>query len=89
MGYALNFPAPEKGGRGRKLSDHSDSLSVSKGHWRDLVSQARAVAACSRELAHRVRDGFPLSEAFEQAKREREAAQSDEGRKTRLRGKAS
>jgi hypothetical protein len=31
------------------LSDHSDSLGVTKGHWRDLVSNARAVLEYSAE----------------------------------------
>jgi hypothetical protein len=43
MAHAMLFPEPAKGGRGKKLSDFSDSLGVTKGHWRDLVSQARAV----------------------------------------------
>jgi hypothetical protein len=86
MGHAMLFRNREKGGRGKKLSGRPDSLSQS--HWKDLVSNARTVLDYSEELGRRVRDGFPLSEAFEQAKREREAAQTDEGRKARLRQKA-
>jgi hypothetical protein len=63
MAFAMLFPEPAKGGRGKKLSDFSDSLSITKGHWRDLVSQARIVRRETPELAIKVRDGFPLNEA--------------------------
>jgi hypothetical protein len=67
MGYARLFPEAEKGGRGKKLSGKSESLGVSKGHWQNLVSQARTVRRETPELAIKVRDGFALNEAYEVA----------------------
>ena len=77
MGYAMLFPEPERGGRGKKLSQNRQSLGVEQKTWQNLVSQARVVLRETPELAIKVRDGFPLNEAFAQAMREREAAQSD------------
>ena len=51
------FPDPEKLKRRGSGSISGKPENTSKGHWKNLVSQARAVAAYSRELAHRVRDG--------------------------------
>jgi hypothetical protein len=83
MAHAMLFPEAKHTGRGNKMSGKPDNLGT--GHWKNLVSQARAVLAHSEPMAIRVRDGFPLSEAFEQAKAERAAALSDEARKERLR----
>jgi len=55
MQHAMLWPEPEKGGRGKKLPGKPESLS--RGHWSDLVSHARAVFAYSRPLAEEVRDG--------------------------------
>jgi hypothetical protein len=38
-----------------------------KGHWHDLVSNARAVLKHAPTLVEKVRDGFPLNEAYEVA----------------------
>ena len=62
MAYAILFP-PEKGGRGKKLSQNRESLDVAKKTWDNLVSQARAVKKYAPTLAEKVRDGFPLNEA--------------------------
>jgi hypothetical protein len=78
MAHAQLHPVAKHTGRGNKISGKPENLST--GHWQNLVSQARAVHAYSPELGKRVREGLPLSEAFEQAKREREAAQSEAGR---------
>ena len=50
MRLALLWPEPEKGGRG-KVSRIGESLGVGKGRAQNLLSQARAVLAYSRELA--------------------------------------
>jgi hypothetical protein len=50
MGHALNFPEPEKGGRGKTVRK-PDSFSKQR------LSEARTVLGYSRELAIAVRDG--------------------------------
>ena len=64
MALAILYPEPAKGGRGRKLSQNQESLGIAKKTWENSVSQARAVLRHTPELAEKVRDGFPLSEAF-------------------------
>jgi hypothetical protein len=51
MGYAILFPEPGKRGRGNKISGNPENLS--KGHWQNLVSQARAVLDYSQAHADR------------------------------------
>jgi exonuclease I len=57
MALAIMYPEAKRGSKSEKLSDFSDNLGVSKGHAKDLISDARAVLAYSRELADAVRDG--------------------------------
>jgi hypothetical protein len=52
MVYAMLFPEPEKGGRGKKTVQPLNSFSKA------LLSQARAVLAYSPVLAAKVRDGL-------------------------------
>jgi hypothetical protein len=67
MQHAMLWPEPEKGGRGKKLSGKPDGLA--QGHWKNLISEARAVLAYSRPLAEEVRDGTKtLDAAYETAK---------------------
>ncbi len=59
MGVAFNFPDPEKGGRGGKsknASEFSEALGIGRGHAQNLIYQARAVLADSRDLAIAVRN---------------------------------
>lgn len=62
MGYAMLFPNPERGGRGKKLSPKSKSIGAeSEGYAQKLISQARTILRETPELAIKVRDGFPLN----------------------------
>ena len=62
MARAILSPDPSKGGRGKKAS-------LSEGFSATLLSQARTVKRYAPTLVEKVRDGLPLSEAFEKAKR--------------------
>jgi hypothetical protein len=64
MGYAMLFPEPEKLKHRGSGSISGKPENTSKGHWQNLVSQARAVRRETPELAIKVRDGFPLNKAF-------------------------
>ena len=65
MAHALLFPEAAKL---KRKSDVSSQNTFSKA----LLSKARAVLAYSRPTALRVRDGFPLNEAYEQVKADQE-----------------
>ena len=68
MGHALNFPEPEKGGRGKTVRK-ADSFSKQR------LSEARTVLAYSRELALKVRDGsVKLAQALATVEDARSAA---------------
>jgi hypothetical protein len=57
---------------------------LSKGHWQNLVSQARIVKRETPENAIRVRDGFPLNEAYEIARNVKIAPTTEEKLRERL-----
>jgi hypothetical protein len=83
MGYARLFPdAKLTNGRRANLSGKPERLS--QGHWQNLVSQARAILRYTPELAAKVRDGFPLSEAYEAAMTVKRAPDSDEFLRAKL-----
>jgi hypothetical protein len=56
----------------RKGSSSGKPEDTSKGHWFNLISQARTVLVHAPALAEKVRDGFPLNEAYEVARQERQ-----------------
>ena len=84
MAYAMLYPEPEKGGRGKKRnSSETEGFSAAR------LSQARSVLAFSRELADSVRDGVtPLDKALKTVEDERQRAESDSSRLERLRKEA-
>jgi hypothetical protein len=49
MAHAMLFPEAKRTGRGNKVSGKPETLS--KGHWQNLVSQARIVLDYSEPLA--------------------------------------
>jgi hypothetical protein len=68
MAFAKVYPEPEKGGRGKR-SDIPDGFGTGKGHWRNLLSQARTVLRFSRDLAADVMaDKISLDEAYDTTK---------------------
>ena len=65
MAYAMLFPTPEWGGRGKKALPKSKAIgAVSEGYAQKLISQARTILRETPELAIKVRDGFPLKKAL-------------------------
>jgi hypothetical protein len=89
MAFAIMHPGAKRGSKSEKLSDFSDNLGVSKGHAKNLISDARAVLAYSRELADAVRDGtIKLDAAIVQVKAEQSKLTSAESQLTRLREEA-
>jgi hypothetical protein len=62
MAHAMLFPNPEKLKRKCTGSLLVKPDNTSAGHWKNLVSQARAVLHYSPTLAAEVREGFPLSD---------------------------
>jgi hypothetical protein len=89
MALAMLYPIPEKGGRG-KLSDFPDSLSgISKGHAKDLLSQARIVLRHAPDLAPLVMSGgMSLDEAYRKAQAREAATASEEAKLAQLRQQA-
>jgi hypothetical protein len=83
MAHARLTP-PEKGGRGKKLSGKPESLGITKGHWANLVSQARMVMDYAPTLVEKVRDGFPLDEAYDLAMTAKRAPETDEALREKL-----
>jgi hypothetical protein len=81
MAYAMIYPEPEKGGRGKK-----GKVPETSGFSRQRLGEARAVYAHSRELAHDVlRDITPLDDALKAVKAAREKSSSVEARCARKR----
>jgi hypothetical protein len=68
MAFALLYPDPEKGGRGKRLSI-LNSLEGSKEAWKVRLSAARIVLRFSRDLAYDVMDAkIGLDEAHDKAR---------------------
>jgi hypothetical protein len=64
MAYAILHPvAADKGGRGVKKT----SPPTGEVFGKELLRQARAVLKHALTLVEKVRDGFPLNEAYEVA----------------------
>jgi ParB-like nuclease domain len=81
MAHAILFPR-EKGGRGKKLSGKDDSLS--QGHWKNLVAQARTVIEYAPTLVENVRDGGSLDEAYGIAMTAKRAPETDGAMRQKL-----
>ena len=72
MAVAMMFPEPEKGGRGK-----TNSLKIKEFNG-GYVSQARAVISSAPELVESVLNGArPLNDAYDEAKKRRDAGNSD------------
>jgi hypothetical protein len=85
--HATIYPEPEKGGRGKKLSEIPDGLS--REHWKNLVSEARLVLRHSQALGEEVLAGrITLDKAVEKVRIEQNIAEADEAKMTTLRREA-
>jgi hypothetical protein len=79
MAHAMIFPEAVKLKR-----KGSGSLIAKDQFSAALLSQARTVLDFSQELARQVRDGLPLTEAYEKVKAERQRGQSDDTKRAEL-----
>lgn len=81
MAYAMVYPEPEKGGRGKKINS-----SVSEGFSAARLSQARTVLKYSEELARQVVAGdMSLDKALEQVTASQGQLANDRSRLRKLR----
>lgn len=79
MAHAILFPEPAK------LRRKGSGSLVAKGQFSEaLLSQARAVGKYAPTLVEKVRDGFPLNEAYEVAMTAKHAPDTDESLRRRL-----